>query len=45
MAERFVKMLGVIEIHWTSDDPEYSHPSSDLFDEQEKGIPDWWGPQ
>ena len=41
MGERFVKMSGVVKIHWASDDPEYSHPSSDLFDEQEMGIPDW----
>ena len=41
--ERFVEIPGVIEIRWVSDDPEYYHPPIDLFDEQKKGLPDYYG--
>ena len=41
MCETFVKVPGIIEIRWTSDDPEFFHPSADLFDQQARGIPEW----
>ena len=42
MSEQFVKLPGIIELRWTSDDPEYSNPTTDLYDEQARGIPEWW---
>ena len=42
MSEQFVKIPGIIELRWTSDDPEYSNPTTDLYDEQARGIPQWW---
>ena len=41
MCETFVKVPGIIEIRWTSDDPEFFHPAADLFDQQARGIPEW----
>ena len=30
-----------MELRWRSDDPEFSVPPTDLFEEQARGIPDW----
>ena len=40
MAKRFVCCPGIIDIIWTSDDPEFYHPPSDLFDVQSHGLDD-----
>ena len=42
MSEEFVRVPGIIELRWTSDDPEYSNPATDLYYEQAKGIPERW---
>ena len=41
--EKFVEMRGIVEIRWRSDDPDYKEVTRDLFDEQSKGLPDWYG--
>jgi len=41
--ERFVEISGIIDIKWVSDDPDYYVAPIDLFDEQVKGIPQWYG--
>jgi len=41
--ERFVEIPGVVEVKWVSDNPDYYIAPVDLFDEQSKGIPDWYG--
>ena len=41
--ERFVEIPGIIEIRWVSDDPDYYVAPIDLFDEQSKGLPDYYG--
>ena len=41
--EKFVKVPGIIEIRWTSDDCEYYVVPTDLFEEQGKGLPDTYG--
>ena len=40
MFERFVPCPGIIDIVWTSDDPDYYVPPSDLFDIQSRGLGD-----
>ena len=39
--EIFAKVPGVVELRWRSDDPEFSVPPTDLFEEQARGIPEW----
>ena len=39
--ENFAKVPGVVELRWRSDDPEFSVPATDLFEEQARGIPEW----
>ena len=39
--ENFAKVPGVVELRWRSDDPEFSVPPTDLFEEQARGIPEW----
>ena len=41
--EMFVKVPGIIEIRWTSDDCEYYVVPTDLIEEQGKGLPDTYG--
>ena len=41
--ERFVEFPGIVEIHWVSDDPSYYVEPMDLFEEQENGLPEWYG--
>ena len=41
--EKFVKVPGIIEIRWTSDDCEYYVVPTDLIEEQGKGLPDTYG--
>jgi len=41
--ERFVEIPGIVEIRWVSDDPDYYVAPIDLFDEQSKGLPDYYG--
>lgn len=41
--ERFVEIPGIVEIRWVSDDPDYYVAPIDLFDEQKKGLPDFYG--
>ena len=40
-AENFAQVPGVVELRWRSDDPEFSVPATDLFEEQARGIPEW----
>ena len=35
--ERFVKIPGVVDIRWISDDPDYVRRPEDLFEAQSKG--------
>ena len=41
--ERFVKLPGIVEIRFVSDDPEYYRTPIDLFYEQMNGLPDHYG--
>ena len=41
--ERFVEIPGIVEIRWVSDDPDYYQEPIDLFDEQNNGLPDYYG--
>ena len=41
--EKFVKVPGVVEIRYRSDDPEFYAPAVDLFEEQSRGLPDSHG--
>ena len=41
--EKFVKVPGVVEIRYRSDDPEFYAPAVDLFEEQRRGLPDSHG--
>ena len=41
--ERFVAIPGLVEIRYSSDDPDYYRESMDLFYEQRNGLPDYYG--
>ena len=41
--EKFVKVPGVVEIRYRSDDPEFYAPAVDIFEEQRRGLPDSHG--
>ena len=40
--EKFVKVPGVVEIRYKSDDPEFYAPAVDIFEEQRSAGQSWY---